>query len=159
MARTPKAQDTAAQSTNAATKSTTRGRKYKVNPTPRQRRVAKLVVDAAMGKFEAESNKDIIAAAGYGKGLQNTPQRVMNSDGVKEALEDYGFTPEGAKKVVESILYNRKAADKDRLKASEMVFKVHGTYAAEKHLSVNVNADVNTERLAELAQLMRQHLK
>lgn len=113
-----------------------------------------------MGKrTDIKNTGDIVLEAGYAATVKEVPHKILDTSGVKEALSDIGFNPETAKKVVEQIMLDPTALHRDRLKASEMVFKVHGTYAAEKHLSVNVNAEVNTERLTELAQLMRQHLR
>ncbi len=131
-------------------------RKYNVTPTPRQRRVAKIMLDVAQGKrLDIKSQGDIVIAGGYSPALKDSPKTLLNTRGVEVALKELGFNPEGAKKVVESILYNENSADKDRLKASDMVFKVHGTYAAEKHVSLNIDAQIDDTRLLELAQRLR----
>jgi len=130
-------------------------RKYKAVPTPLQRETARLVVETAKGKTKFKSNAELVAKAGYGIGIQTSPHRVLNSDGVKIALSELGFNPEGAKKVVESIMYNVKAKDADRLKASDMVFKVHGTYAEQRNVNVNIEVDASNPRLLELADRLR----
>lgn len=140
-----------AQGTKTATK-----RKYKVTPTPRQRRVAKLMLDVAQGKRPDIKNQgQIVVEGGYSPAIEKSPHDVLNTTGVTIALKELGFNPDGAKKVVESILYNENSADKDRLKASDMVFKVHGTYAPDKHVNVNVEANIDDTRLLELAQRLR----
>lgn len=111
--------------------------KYKLTPTPRQRKVAKLVVDSALGKINATSHKEIVAAAGYGKGIQNTPLRVMNSDGVNEALNDLGFNEETAKKVIAKILNSDESKDENKIRAADLVFKVKGSYVADQNVKEN----------------------
>jgi Holliday junction resolvasome RuvABC DNA-binding subunit len=135
-------------------------RKYKVTPTPRQYRAARIMADIAMGKRkDIKSQGDIIIAAGYSPATKESPKTLLNTNGVHTALNEMGFNENTAKKVVYSILTNEKAAHKDRLKASDMVFKVHGTYAAEKHVNVNVEIDSQNERLIELAERLRNGQK
>lgn len=112
-----------------------------------------MVDNLKTGKQTAKA--ELMRQSGYGTGLQNQPKRVLESVGTIKALGDLGFNPETAKKVVESIMLNEDSADKDRLKASDMVFKVHGTYAAEKHVSLNIDTQVDSDKLLELAQRMR----
>ncbi len=132
-------------------------RKYKVTPTPRQRRAARIMADIAMGIDTTTKNSgDIVIAAGYAATNKEQPKRLLNTTGVHEALADNGFSPETAKNVVKLILEDSKALHKDRLKAADMVFKVHGTYAAEKTLNVNVAVEQTPERILELAALMRR---
>lgn len=56
-----------------------------------------------------------------------------------EALKELGFDSSNAKRVVGEILDSGGAQDKDRLKAAEMVFKVNGDMAPDKHINVNVD--------------------
>ncbi len=126
--------------------------------TPRQRRAAKIMADIATGeRTDIKNTGDIVIEAGYAATVKEVPHKVLDNSGVHMALEEYGFSEINAKRVVESILSSDKAAHKDRLKAADMVFKVHGTYAAEKHVSLNVEIDSNNERLLELAAKLRGH--
>ena len=127
-------------------------------PTVRQRKTARLLADAIQNGNEYKTAKEIMVDAGYGTGLQNQPARVLESVGTITALEELGFTEENAKNVVTHILKDETAKAGDRLKAADMVFKVHGTYAAEKSINVNVEATVNTEKLMELASMMRRNV-
>ena len=61
------------------------------------------------------------------------------------ALAELGFSETGAKKVVEEIMYNPKTDASARLKATDQVFKVHGSYAAEKVQTLNVNLEGKME--------------
>jgi hypothetical protein len=140
-------------STNDETKP---ARKYKVRPTPRQRRAAKIMADIATGKrTDIQSQGQIVLAAGYTEVNALQPSRILDTEGVKDALAEYGFNEKTAKQVVSNILNSTEAMNKDRLKAADMVFKVHGTYAAEKHVSLNIDAQVDDARLLELAQRLR----
>lgn len=70
---------------------------------------------------------------------------------IQEELRKLGFDSNNAKRVISEILNDETIEPKDRIKAAENVFKVHGDYAAEKH--VNVNLDVEpTGRIRELAK-------
>ena len=71
---------------------------------------------------------EMLEKVGYSKAISQTPNRVIESEGVMEALNDYGFNPETAKQVVGEILIGGEN-DNVKLKAAEMVFKVHGTFA------------------------------
>jgi len=148
--------DETVQGNKTATTAPLPKRKYKVTPTPRQRKVAQIIVDSARGKRpDIKNSGDIVIAGGYSPAIKDSPKDVLNTTGVTIALRELGFNPEGAKKVVESIMYNENSADKDRLKASDMVFKVHGTYAPDKHVSLNIDTTVDNERIIELANRLR----
>lgn len=131
-------------------------RKYKVTPTPRQRRAAQLIMDSAMGKApHIKSAGDIVIHAGYSATIKDSPKDVLNNTGVHEALYQLGFNPENAKHVVSSIMNNPNSKDSDRLKATEQVFKVHGTYAESRSISVNIDVDATSPRLLEIAERLR----
>lgn len=55
------------------------------------------------------------------------------------ALKDLGFDSDNAKRVVGEILNDGSLEPRDRLKAAENVFKVHGDFAPEKHVNLNLN--------------------
>lgn len=123
--------------------------------TLRQKRVAKAVVDN-LTLDKPQTAGEVLKSVGYGTGLQNQPKRVLQSEGVQEELKNYGFDPERAKEVVAEILL---AGENDmvKLKAADMIFKVHSTYAPEKSVSLNLNVSGNDEALkaAEQAYLAR----
>lgn len=109
-----------------------------------------------MGKRKDIKNTgDIVIQAGYAASTKEVPHKILDTSGVKEALSDIGFNPETAKKVVESIMLSTKAKNSDRLKASDMVFKVHGTYAEQRNLNVNIEVDASNPRILELAERLR----
>lgn len=51
-------------------------------------------------------------------------------------LQKLGFDSNNAKRVVAEIMNKTHAEDRDRLKAAEIIFKVTGDFAPEKHLVV-----------------------
>lgn len=108
-------------------------------PTIRQKKVAKKLIEA-MALPNPPTGGQIVESSGYGKSMSLYPGRVIDTEGVREAMTELGFSEEGAKSVVQEILYDKKAKHHDRLDAAEKVFKVHGTYAPEK--SVNLNVEV-----------------
>lgn len=112
-------------------------------PTIRQKRVAKLIIENS--KLDKPLNGGaMLAKVGYSKSMQTAKVNdVLESDGVQEALRESGFTEDNAKKVVESIMLNERVEPNARLKASDMVFKVHGSYAPERNINTNLNIKVN----------------
>lgn len=123
-------------------------------PTIRQKKAAKLLIKN-LEAAEPLTAGEIVANSGYGVSMKKNPQVVLQSEGVQQELrETYGFDPEIAKKVVGQILETGEN-DNVKLKAAEMVFKVYGTFAAEKHVNVNI-AQEPTERIKELAARLRE---
>lgn len=109
--------------------------------TIRQKRVAKLIIENTKLDIP-KTGGEIVASSGYGVSMKKNPQVIINSDGVREALEEQGFSEDNAKRVVKQILNSETAEPNARLKAADMVFKVHGSYAPDKN--INVNVDTNT---------------
>lgn len=123
-------------------------------PTARQKKVAKLIVDN-LTMDKPLTGGEIVENSGYGETMKLYPKRIIDSDGVKEALNDYGFNVENAKKVVGAILETGEN-DNVKLKAADMIMKVHGAYAPEKVVNLNVDMNANEEALkkAEEAYLL-----
>lgn len=59
---------------------------------------------------------------------------------IQEELAKLGFDSNNAKRVVGEILNDETAKKADRLMAADKVFKVHGDFAPEKNINVNVTA-------------------
>lgn len=117
--------------------------------TLKQQKVAKELVDNLVSK-ETKTAGQVLEKVGYSEGIQKSPSRVIQSVGVKEELYRMGFSEEMARQVVGEILQFGDE-DRDRLKAAEMVFKVYGSYAPDKHINVNVKA-TPSDRIKELAK-------
>lgn len=126
-------------------------------PTNKQRKLAELIVENS--QLDKPLNKgEMLEAAGYDPTTAKaTPTRVMEQQGVQEALTDIGFDPDTAKKVVAAILETGEK-DADKLKAADMIFKVHGTYAAEKSIALNMNVDARTPENEELETLRLRYV-
>lgn len=103
------------------------------------------------------NKKELVASSGYGKvTAQKHATEVLEQKGVLEELAILGFNVESAKKVVGQILLTGEN-DNVKLKASEMIFKVHGTFAPEKSVNLNVDITGDSEALkaAEMAYLQQ----
>src|SRR3990167_11243695 len=115
--------------------------------TVRQRRVARLIIkNATLDK--PKTGGEIVESSGYGVSMKKNPQVILKSEGVSETLTDYGFSEDNAKKVVASILLNDDADSGHRLKAASEVFKVQGTYAPEKSVSLNIEVPIAKQKIA-----------
>lgn len=110
-------------------------------PTLRQKKVAKLVVENS-ALDQPKTGGEIVESSGYGVSMKKNPQVILNSAGVLEELNNLGFSEEGAKQVVQEIMYNEEVDANARLKATDQVFKIHGSYAPEKSVNLSVKADV-----------------
>lgn len=102
--------------------------------TLRQKKLAEnIVLNAKLGK--RLNKKELVVSSGYGLVTGNKHAHIiLEQRGVQEELENLGFDGESAKKVVKQIL--AKGKEENRLKAADMIFKVTGDYAPEKHLTI-----------------------
>lgn len=119
-------------------------------PTLRQKKLAKNIVENS--KRDKPLNKqELVVSSGYGEiSAKSSAHIILEQKGVQEALSDLGFTEDGAKKVVQEIMYNPKVDANSRLKATDQVFKVHGSYAPEKTASVNLEVKGDIKDFQEL---------
>lgn len=108
--------------------------------TLRQKRVARKI-PKIIAEGKPITGGELVASVGYGEDMQRKPGEVLNSLGVQDELGKLGFTEEKAKEVVAVILGDTSLNPEPRLKAADMVFKSFGTYAPEKHLTVNVEVN------------------
>ena len=106
--------------------------------TLKQKEVAKAIIaNSTLDKPLLGS--EIVENSGYGVSMKKNPQVILNSEGVKQALAEYGFNEDNAKMVVTDIMMNEETDANTRLKATDQVFKIHGSYAAEKSINLNMN--------------------
>lgn len=127
--------------------------------TQKQKKVAKLIVENS--KLDKPLNGgEILEKTGYAPGVIKNPSDILKSAGVKEELRILGFDEETAKTVVGQILKNDDTDPSTRLRAADQVFKVFGTYAAEKkEINVQGNIDVKDKRAIELGNKYEEELK
>lgn len=107
--------------------------------TTKQKKLARLIIENA--KVDKPLNKgQMLEKVGYSKSIAKARAgEILGSEGVKEELEILGFTEYAAMKVVDEIMHDKNVDPSARLKATDQVFKVRGTYAPEKSLTVKVN--------------------
>ncbi len=86
----------------------------------------------------------MLEKVGYSKSMAKAKAgEILDSDGVKEELEILGFTEHAAMKVVQSIMNDKRVDPSARLKATDQVFKIRGTYAPEKSIVANIQLNDN----------------
>lgn len=124
-----------------------------------QRKLAEEIVlevkKTRTGKKPRSGGK-LLTDVGYGVGTATGHiSETLERDGVKEALKDLGFSLEAADAVVTGILHHGK--EENRLKASDQIYKRLGGYAAEKHINLNKNVEVEpSDRIKELARKLKE---
>jgi phage terminase small subunit len=74
---------------------------------------------------------------------------------IQNELEILGFNENTAKRVVSEILTDDTIEPQHRLKASEQVFKVQGSYAPEKNINLNLDAEL-TKNEGGLAEVLSE---
>lgn len=105
--------------------------------TTKQKRVAKLIIENATLDKPLNGGQ-MLAKVGYAKSMHKAKVNdVLESEGVLETLNEYGFTEDNAKMVVSEILLDPKQKGDTRINAAKEVFKVRGSYAPDKP-SVNI---------------------
>lgn len=118
-------------------------------PTIRQKRAAKLIVENLQAD-KPLNKQEIVVSSGYSKITADRHSKtILDSKGVNEELKNYGFDSNKAKEIVGEILVAGES-DIVKLKAADTIFKVNGDYAPEKHVSINLEAQMTPE-LRELA--------
>lgn len=105
-------------------------------------------------KGKPRNKKELMVAAGYSQSTaEASPHVIFEQPGtinaIEVALESHGFTEVRAKTIVAEILEKSFAEDKDRLKAAELIFKVQGSFAAEKNITLTVKAEDLQRTIAE----------
>ena len=89
------------------------------------------------------NKKELLVSAGYDvTTAEASADRTIQQKGVQEELKKYGFDEDSAKEVVKELMGN-KVDPAVRLRAASEVFKVFGTYAAEKSFNLTATASVD----------------
>lgn len=101
-----------------------------------QKNLAQEIVKDLQAK-KPRNKKDLVVSSGYSEiSAKSSAHIILEQKGVKEALEDLGFTVEGADSVVKKILYEGKK-EENRLKAAGMVYERLGAVNS-KGANVNI---------------------
>lgn len=106
--------------------------------TVRQKKLAKLIVENSVSS-KPLNKKEMLVSVGYTTNVAEVKAKeIIEQKGVKEELEVLGFTEEAAMKVVQEIMNSKDVDPSARLKATDQVFKIRGTYAPEKSIIANI---------------------
>lgn len=107
--------------------------------TELQKNLAQQIVKNSKRK-KPLNKKELLVSSGYAElSAESVPGKIINQKGVQEELKVLGFDEDSAKKVVSEIMLNPDAGASERLKATDQVFKVHGSYASEKTpITINI---------------------
>lgn len=125
--------------------------------TLRQRKLAENIIEN-LSREKPLNKQELVVSSGYGEITADRHSKtIMEQKGVQEALGDYGFNVENAKKVVAAILETGEN-DNVKLKAADMIMKVHGAYAPEKVVNVNYDGNANEEALKKAEEAYLQTL-
>lgn len=95
-----------------------------------------------------------VVEAGYKVSTDESARAIASQNltkpKIQEELKVLGFDSNNAKRVVGEILNDETVEPQHRLKASELVFKVGGDFAPDKHLNINLEGDLEDveQRLA-----------
>ena len=114
--------------------------------TKKQRTYVNRKADGATGVAAVLDNYD---TEDYGTANSISVEN-LHKPAIVEELQKLGFDSNNAKRVVGEILNDETNEPKDRLKAAENVFKVHGDYAPDKSVALNI-AVLPSEKIKELA--------
>jgi hypothetical protein len=128
--------------------------------TLRQKELAKAIVENVKNGNKKTAG-ELLEDIGYAKSTSEAiPGEIIGSEGVQQALAELGFTEDRAKRVVAKIMNDEGAEPNARLKAADMTFKVHGSYAPDKSISLNANVNITPqdEKAKEIAQKYEEEL-
>ena len=113
--------------------------------TIRQKKLARAIINSVKDNENITAGQ-LLEKVGYSKSMSTAKSgEVLDSKGVKEELENLGFTTEGADGVVQKILYKGKK-EETKLKAADMVYKRLGSYkdteqGASKTLIISISGE------------------
>lgn len=130
-------------------------------PTIKQRKLAKAIVEN-LESSEPLNKKELLVSVGYDQTTAEAmPGRTIEQKGVQEELEKLGFSEDNAKRVVAEIMNNPDVEPNARLKATDQTFKIHGSYAPERHQNVNVNVNVEAREKSKeaISQFLSDKMK
>lgn len=129
-------------------------------PTTKQRKLAKELLNAA-AMDKPPTAGQMLAKVGYSKNLVKQPGRVIEAQGVKDALAEYGLTEE---LIATSLVSDIKAKKKNRLGelrlGAELLGKLKGNDQQNSiNNIVNIFSDDQLKRAAEEYLLSKESLR
>lgn len=111
--------------------------------TPKQEKLAKAIA-LNRTKETPDTLTTLLRNAGYSESSSTHSQKLLiTGKGVQEFLTNLGFNEEAAKATISQLLFTGR--EENRLKAAQEIFKVKGTYAPEKRVSINFFSDLAKE--------------
>lgn len=124
--------------------------------TVRQATLAREIIANAKRPPRQKKNKqELLVSSGYDvlTAAQNS-KPTIESKGVQNELKKLGFSEEGARKTIETLMYDSKD-ESVKLRAASEVFKVLGSYAAEKSFNLTATASVDELKEAVIKDMKR----
>jgi len=127
--------------------------------TELQKNLARQIVKN-LKREKPQNKRELLVSSGYAlKSAMSVPQKIIEQIGVVEALNELGFSEQGAKSVVQEIMYNPETDPNARLKATDQVFKVEGSYAPEKTSALNLIVEARLTDNIELKALDEEYMR
>lgn len=118
--------------------------------TVRQKKLAKAIAENTLA-VEPLNAGELLESVGYATSVaEGKPGEIIEQPGVQNELKKLGFNEEDAKAVVIELMNDRKEDGNVRLRAAGEVFKVMGSYAAEK--TFNLTATSSVDELKSIIQ-------
>lgn len=118
--------------------------------TLRQKKLATAIVEN-INAVEPLNKQELVASVGYSiPSAEHKATEIIDSKGVNQELHNLGFDEDSAKYVVASILKDPLQDSAVRIRAAGEVFKVMGSYAAEK--TFNLTATTSVDELKDIIQ-------
>lgn len=104
--------------------------------TELQKNLAQNIVKNAKRK-KPLNKKELLVISGYSPiSAEASATEIIEQKGVREELDNLGFSVENAKRVIGEILDDRRIKPETRIRAAHEVLAVHGEYAPEKHIVI-----------------------
>lgn len=120
--------------------------------TKKQRGFVNKYADTGNASLSVKENYDV-TTDGAARVLGS---RLLTSDNIQKELKKLGFDSNNAKRVISEILNDESLEPKDRIKAAENVFKVHGDYAPEKQINLNIESTPSEDMIQYANALLGQ---
>ena len=119
-------------------------------PSTKQKKTAKIFLENAVKKGKTLQKKDIVALGGYGRSVQQTPAKVLESVGFKEALAELGLTES---LIAKSLVSDIKSKPKRRVRelnlgAEILGMKKQGPTPQGQQNNIIIFTDGRAERIA-----------